>query len=111
MKRNSLSKKRLAELWKASSSCYNDAVAKLGYSNETVRENYLDDLITGEEAAELRNRLDEEYRKRLCALESKVIQDIITADSNGLQRRAKITIDCMINELFERELNNEKKST
>ena len=111
MKRKSLSKKRLAELWKASSSCYEEAVSKLGYSKEIVRERYYDTLITEEEAIELYRVLDEEYRKKLCTLESKIIQDIITADNDGLQRRAKITIESMISELFERELNNEKKST
>jgi hypothetical protein len=111
LKRKSLSKKRLAELWEASSSCYNNAVAKLGYSREIIRERYLDMLITEDEALELNRVLDEEYRKGLCELDSSIMQDIITADSKGLQRRAKITIESMINELFERELNNEKKST
>lgn len=111
MKRRSLSKKRLAELWSSSSSCYSDAVNKLGYSNEIIRERYMDTLLTEEEALQLREALDEQYRKNLCNLDSKTLQDMVTADNKGLQRRAKITIDAIINELFERELTNEKRST
>jgi hypothetical protein len=111
LKTKTLSKKRLDKLWQASSSCYYSAVTKVGFSNEIIRERYLDLMITDEEALEMRGILDAEYRKNLCTLDSSTLQDLLLANDKGLQKRAKITIDAIVNELFERELNNEKKST
>jgi hypothetical protein len=68
-------------------------------------------MITKEEALEMYETLDAEYRKNICTLDSKALQDVVLANEEGLQRRAKNTIDIIVNELFERELNNEKKST
>ncbi len=111
MKTKTLTKKRLSKLWQLTSSCYYDAVAKLGLSNEIIRERYKDCMITKEEALEMYETLDAEYRKNICTLDSKALQDVVLANEEGLQRRAKNTIDIIVNELFERELNNEKKST
>ncbi len=111
MKTKTISRNRLSKLWQLTSSCYSNAVAKLGISNEIIRERWQDCLITKEEAHEMYEILDAEYRNNICSLDSKSLQDIVIANEKGLQRRAKNTIDAIVNELFERELNNEKKST
>ena len=107
-KNNKISEKRAKELWGYSSSCYEAACQELGFSNLSIREMFLDELITKEEAELKFNQIDELYRSKLCELPSDIIEGIITSNNLGLQRRSNRTIENLMSELFVRQLNNEK---
>lgn len=103
-----LSKKRLNDLWSTTSDCYSEACKEIGFNNFDLRDWYADDLITEEELALKAEQLDELYRKKICNLPSDVIEDVILANTKGLQRRAQKTIDNLISELLERQLKDEE---
>lgn len=103
-----MSEKEIKELWSHSSSCYEAACKELGFNNLSIREMFLDELITKEEAEFKFNQIDELYRSKLCQLPSSIIEGIIVSNNLGLQRRSAKTIENLMSELLERQLNNEK---
>lgn len=103
-----MSERKLKGLWNHSSSCYEAACAELGFNNSIIRELFRDELITKEEAEFKFNQIDELYRSKLCKLPSNIIEGIITANDMELQRRSSKTIENLMSELLERQLNNEK---
>lgn len=107
-KNKRLSERKIKELWKHSSSCYEAACQELGFNNFSIREMFRDELITKEEAEFKFNQIDELYRSKLCKLPSDVIEGIICSNDLGLQRRSRKTIENLMSELLERQLNNEK---
>ena len=110
MKKNSrrLTKKRLLDIWSSTSACYAEAAEEIGFNNFQIRAWLVEDLISDEEAEVKSNQIDELYRGKLCCLPSDVIEDIIQANTKGLQRRSQKTINSLITELLERQLKDEK---
>ena len=99
-----LSEEILKETWDLTQTAYEDACEKVGYTNVELRSQVVEWEISEEDAFIKADALDEVYRELVCKLPSHVLQNIITANEEGKQRRGKKTIDTIATELLEREL-------
>jgi len=105
-----LDEKTLKESWNVTSEIYEKACKEVGYTNQEVRYLWSDSEITLKEANRRRYELDEVYRKLLCKLPTHVLNILVKAWESGQQKRNPKTIDSVVTELFERELNESKET-
>ena len=104
-----MTKKRLKELWQITSDCYEKAVQTCGYDRGDIIFLVNTESIVDRDADIMLEELDSVYRKSLCELESRHLDDIIRADMLGIQSRAKKTIESISIELLERHILDEKE--
>lgn len=85
---------------------YNKACNVVGYTNAELNFNYYDDKITDKELFNKREALDAVYRELLCKLSTKNLNLILAIHNAGRVIRTNKTLDSIVTELLERELNN-----
>lgn len=96
--------------WDVTAEVYTKACEEVGYSNQDIRYQFTHQKITLKEAHRKRDELDEVYRRLLCELPTSELTVLIKAWESEQQNRNPKTIDSVVTELLERELNESKKT-
>lgn len=118
-----LTKKLLSEVWARTTTCYRKALRDEypglfnSMTDEEIETNAHDQNFEVEMKVQIMDAMqpyrspsiNNRYLEYLLKLDSKTLSLVIQAHQAGKQRRAEVTIDAILNELFERSINGEKK--
>lgn len=109
-KQKKLSKYRFQLLVDVTGLCYRDACKELGYNTERLLIELSNHKITDSQFREKKDALDELYCRKICKLDIKILDDLITAHVEGSIKRAPRTLDMVQKELLERALNEDTET-